>query len=69
MASVPSTGFDVAQLPDASQRRKVNVLVVSSVALAFISFWRAAALVLCDLGSTAYYIGGISEQAIGKAAP
>ena len=44
-------------------------MLVSSVALAFISFWRAAAIVLCDLASTAYYIGGISEQAIGKAAP
>ena len=61
--------FDVAQLPDASQHRKINVLVVSSVALAFMSFWRAAAIVLCDLASTAYYIGGISEQAVGKAAP
>jgi amino acid transporter len=70
MATVPGTsGFDVAQLPEAGQRRAVNVLVVSSVALAFISFWRAAAIVLCDLASTAYYIGGISEQAIGKAAP
>ena len=63
------TTFDVAQLPDARFQRKVNVLVVSSVALAFISFWRAAAIVLCDLASTAYYIGGISEQAVGKAAP
>ena len=69
MTSVPTSGFDVAQLPDPAQRRRVNVLVVSSVALAFISFWRAAAIVLCDLASTAYYIGGISEQAIGKAAP
>jgi amino acid transporter len=69
MSPVPDTGFDVAQLPDASQKRRTNVLVVSSVALAFISFWRAAAIVLCDLASTAYYIGGISEQAIGKAAP
>src|SRR5580693_9102345 len=71
MAPIPTTsnGFDVAQLPDIGHRRKVNVLVVSSVALAFISFWRAAAIVLCDLASTAYYIGGISEQAIGKAAP
>src|SRR5580704_4378283 len=70
MASVPTSGgFDVAQLPDTGQRKAINVLVVSSVALAFISFWRAAAIVLCDLASTAYYIGGISEQAIGKAAP
>ncbi|MBV8782268.1 MAG: amino acid permease [Phycisphaerae bacterium] len=60
---------DVAQLPDASQRHRTNVLVVSSVALAFISFWRAAAIVLCDLASTSFYIGGISEEAIGKAAP
>jgi amino acid transporter len=60
--------FDVARLPEAG-RRKVDVLLVTSVALSFISFWRAAAIVLCDLASTAYYIGGISEQAIGKAAP
>src|SRR6059036_3487780 len=37
--------------------------------LVFISFWRAAAIVLCDMSSTVYYIGGIVEQAIGKAAP
>src|SRR3989441_1040021 len=37
--------------------------------LVFISFWRAAAIVLCDMASTVYYIGGIVEQAIGKAAP
>ncbi|HTK76654.1 MAG TPA: amino acid permease [Gemmataceae bacterium] len=35
----------------------------------FISYWRTAAVVLCDLASTAYYIGGIVEQQIGKAAP
>lgn len=37
--------------------------------LSFISFWRAAAIVLSDLGSSAYYVGGIAEQAIGKTAP
>src|SRR5277367_6208652 len=61
--------LDVAQMPEPSSGRKINVLLVTSVALSFISFWRAAAIVLCDLASTAYYIGGISEQAIGKAAP
>ena len=68
--SAPSVSddFGVVQIPESHQSR-INVLVVSSVALAFISFWRAAAIVLCDLASTAYYIGGISEQAIGKAAP
>jgi amino acid transporter len=37
--------------------------------LTFISFWRASAVVLCDLASTAYYIGGIVEQAVGRSAP
>jgi amino acid transporter len=37
--------------------------------LTFISFWRAAAIVLCDLGSSAFYAGGIAEEAVGAAAP
>ena len=37
--------------------------------LSFISFWRAAAIVLNDLGSSAYYVGGIAEKAVGRAAP
>src|ERR1700704_2594830 len=47
----------------------VKVIIVSSAAFTFISFWRTAAVVLSDLASTAYYIGGIVEQAIGPAAP
>lgn len=35
----------------------------------FIGYWRTAAIVLCDLASTAYYIGAIVEQSIGPAAP
>jgi amino acid transporter len=69
MKTVSANELDLAQLPETGRLRKVDVLVVSSVALAFMSFWRAAAIVLCDLASTAYYIGGISEQAVGKAAP
>src|ERR1700761_7753912 len=46
-----------------------QVLVVTSVMFTFISFWRTAAIVLCDLASTAYYIGGIVESNIGPAAP
>jgi len=49
--------------------RTVNVVVATTVMLSFISFWRAAAIVLSDLASSAYYVGGIAEQAIGKAAP
>lgn len=37
--------------------------------LSFISFWRAAAIVLNDLGSSAFYVGGIAEQAVGPTAP
>jgi len=48
---------------------RVRLIVASSVMLTFISFWRAAAVVLCDLGSSAFYAGGIAEQAVGAAAP
>ncbi|MDE3170652.1 MAG: amino acid permease, partial [Acidobacteriota bacterium] len=37
--------------------------------LAFISYWRAAAIVLNDLASSAYYAGGEAEAFIGKTAP
>ena len=53
----------------ATSDRRVRVVVATTVLLSFISFWRAAAIVLNDLGSTAFYIGGIVEQAVGKAAP
>jgi amino acid transporter len=44
-------------------------VVATTVALTFITFWQAAAIVLNDLASTMFYIGGITEQAIGKPAP
>ncbi|MGB7620725.1 MAG: APC family permease [Terriglobia bacterium] len=50
-------------------KQATKVVVVTSVMLSFISFWRAAAIVLNDLGSSAYYVGGIAEQAVGRAAP
>jgi amino acid transporter/nucleotide-binding universal stress UspA family protein len=49
--------------------RPIEVIIVSSVMFTFISYWRTAAVVLCDLASTSYYIGGIVEGAIGPAAP
>ena len=48
---------------------KTKVVVATTVMLSFISFWRAAAIVLSDLASSAYYAGGIAEIAIGKSAP
>ena len=53
----------------AARRGPVQVVVATTVFLSFISFWRAAAIVLADLGSSAFYAGGIAEQAVGKAAP
>lgn len=48
---------------------KTKVVVATTVMLSFISFWRAAAIVLSDLASSAYYAGGIAETQIGKSAP
>src|SRR6185436_6323130 len=48
---------------------RVRIVVASTVMLTFISFWRAAAIVLNDMGSSAFYAGAIAEQAVGKAAP
>ena len=55
-------------IPVTSSNR-VRIVVASSVMLTFISFWRAAAIVLNDLASSAFYAGGIAEEAIGKSAP
>src|SRR5260221_8617183 len=49
--------------------RQARIVVATTVMLSFISFWRAAAIVLNDLGSSAFYAGGIAEQAAGKSAP
>ena len=56
--------------PSASSIPAIGRFVVpATVMLSFVSFWRAAAIVLSDLGSSAYYVGGIAETKIGKAAP
>src|ERR671925_2440978 len=46
-----------------------RVVVASTVMLSFISFWRGAAIVLSDMASSAFYVGGIAEGAIGRSAP
>src|SRR5262245_46751509 len=68
----PSSTAEPPNAPGTLTRRLARgagVIIVSSVMFTFISYWRTAAVVLCDLASTAYYIGGIVEQAIGPAAP
>src|SRR5437773_12393046 len=52
-----------------TKRPAVRVFVATTVMLSFISFWRAAAIVLSDLASSAYYVGGDAEKVIGKSAP
>ncbi len=46
-----------------------RVLVATTAMLAFISFWQAAAVVLNDMGSSAFYAGAIAEHFVGKPAP
>ena len=65
MSVIPNT-------PAAARRRGSGiprVIVATTALLTFISFWRAAAIVLNDLASSAYYAGGEAEQYIGKTAP
>lgn len=50
-------------------RPRAQVFIATTVMLSFISFWRAAAIVLSDLASSAYYAGGEAEHYIGKSAP
>jgi amino acid transporter len=56
-------------ITEKQQQAGAKIVVATTVALSFISFWRAAAIVLSDLASSAYYAGGIAEHAIGRSAP
>src|ERR1700688_3346566 len=56
-------------IPSKDRQTTARIVVATTVALSFISFWRAAAIVLSDLASSAFYAGGIAEQAIGHSAP
>ena len=65
MASIPTD-----QRPESPRIVTVpRVIIATTAMLTFISFWRAAAIVLNDLASSAYYAGGESESFIGKSAP
>src|SRR5271170_3899208 len=59
----------MATSPPISPSNRVRIVVATSVMLTFISYWRAAAIVLNDLASSAFYACGIAEQAVGKSAP
>jgi amino acid transporter/nucleotide-binding universal stress UspA family protein len=60
-----ATGSSLSQ----SVKPVAKVLVATTAMLAFITFWQAAAVVLNDLGSSAFYAGAIAEHFVGKTAP
>ena len=55
--------------PRSDSAKTARVVVATTVALSFISFWAAASIVLSDLASSAFYAGGIAEHAVGRSAP
>ncbi|HQT90609.1 MAG TPA: APC family permease [Candidatus Kryptobacter bacterium] len=61
--------IDVPKDPEGIDFKKVKVVVITTVMLSFISYWRAAAVVVSDLGSSAFYALGIAEKAVGPSAP
>jgi amino acid transporter len=64
-----ASNFSGSAIPQSGSQPVAKVLVATTAMLAFISYWRAAAIVLNDLASSAYYAGGEAEQFIGKTAP
>ncbi len=61
--------IDVPGPGDSSGAKKIRVVIITTVMLTFISYWRASAIVLSDLASSAYYVVGIAEKAVGPSAP
>ena len=61
--------ISVPESPDSYGAKKIKVVIITTVMLSFISFWRASAIVLSDLASSAYYAVGIAEKAVGPSAP
>ena len=52
--------------PNVKSTGAQRVLVATTAMLAFISFWQAAAVVLNDMGSSAFYAGAIAEHFVGQ---
>src|SRR5205823_5080810 len=63
------TAFMTTANGEPLRRPIIPVFVATTVMLSFISYWRAAAIVLSDIASSAYYVGGDTENVIGKSAP
>ncbi|HUI11034.1 MAG TPA: APC family permease [Bacteroidota bacterium] len=61
--------LDIRSETGSTVLKRVRVVVITTVMLTFISYWRASAIVLSDLASSAYYALGIAEKAVGTSAP
>ena len=48
---------------------RVRVILATRTLLSFISTWRAAALVMVELGAVAFFASGVAEARIGPSAP
>src|ERR1700689_832035 len=64
-----STTSDASVVSTSSTASAPRVIVATTAMLTFISFWRAAAIVLNDMGSSAFYAGAIAEHFIGNTGP
>jgi len=63
------TGGLAKPVSGSGSMRVRQVVVLTTAMLTFIPFWQAAAVVLCDLGSSVFYAGGIAFQSFGPAFP
>src|ERR1700690_531983 len=61
--------LDIRSETGSTVLKKVRGVVITTVMLTFISYWRGSAIVLSDLASSAYYALGIAEKAVGPSAP
>ena len=64
-----STTSDAPVVATSSTSTVPRVIVATTAMLTFISFWRAAAIVLNDMGSSAFYAGAIAEHFVGNTGP
>ncbi len=64
-----STTSDAPVVSRSSTSSVPRVIVATTAMLTFISFWRAAAIVLNDMGSSAFYAGAIAEHFVGNTGP
>src|SRR4051812_17043182 len=69
MSPASETVSSTTTSPVAAVSSGKRVLVATTAMLAFISFWRAAAIVLNDMGSSAFYAGAIAARSVGAGPP